>query len=230
MRHRLRRAGLFLDAVGTWLLKHAARILVHYVYASNNPLETVTSSREDDKAAFSSRLVTLTKESDLDALPKEKIDYLARHSGRAPARIISNGGRIYALKGPDGILAQLNVNFGTFPVSTPVPLEFELAPDAFFISFLYTAPEHRDRGYARKLMNSTFSVLVDEGFARGLCHIRSTNMASRASFRCAGWRCEAMILATRSGRLLATPGVRRVGLKVSPSIKPRGAGDAADAP
>ncbi len=226
----IRRTTSFVDAGLTWTIKRTVGVLIHYVYAAEGPVTRSDPAIDRPTTHDGRELLPLCDPTELRGLSKVQLRQIGAHSGRAPQRILEQGERIYILMRGHAILSQLNVSFGGFTVSTPIPLRLELAPDSFFVSFLYTPPAARGEGHAHELMTRACNALFSEGYSRALCHIRSTNLPSRATVQAAGWHRKAAIVATQRGRLLGTPGGRRIGLKAVPQFKPRDAGDAAGAP
>ncbi|WP_017941973.1 MULTISPECIES: GNAT family N-acetyltransferase [unclassified Thioalkalivibrio] len=212
------------EASTLWLLKRLTGIQVHWLYElradatgngnSHGGSTDVGYHQFRDVVAF-------------DGLPEDQAQVIAGHTGRSPRRLLREGGRIHAMEMGGRIVSQLNVQFGAFDVSTPIPLRFSLPDDAFFVSFLYTPDAERGHGYAQALLRHACGALFREGYGRAYCHIRSTNIASRRAFRRAGWRPVGIIVATMSGRLVATPGTRRRGFGVTrlkPAAEPSGSG------
>ncbi|WP_018881893.1 MULTISPECIES: GNAT family N-acetyltransferase [unclassified Thioalkalivibrio] len=202
-----------LEASSLWLLKRVTGIQVHWLYQLGANTPHGGQSRGMPADARHHQFIDVAG---FDGLPEEHARAIAGHTGRSPRRLLREGGRIHALESNGRIVSQLNVQFGEFDVSTPIPLRFCLPSDAFFVSFLYTPPAERGHGYAQILLRHACEALFQEGYGRAFCHVRSTNLASRQAFRRAGWRPAGGIVATTSGRLLASPGTRRRGFGVSP--------------
>lgn len=221
---QLRLSPMMFEASTLWLLKRVTGIQVHWLYE----LGADVSGRDKPNGASEDvRYHEFRDEAGFDRLPEDQARALAGHTGRSPRRLLSEGGRIHAMEVGGRIVSQLNVQFGEFDVSTPIPLRFSLPEDAFFVSFLYTPEAERGRGYAQALVRHACEALFGEGYGRAYCHVRSTNIASRKAFRRAGWGPAGGIVATVSGRLVATPGTRRRGFGVSPlraAVEPSGPG------
>lgn len=175
----LRHTSHFLDATTTWLIKRTTGLVIHYIYTLPPQSDASPCHRQTHSLSDRPRLVTLRTQADLEALPPNHLKHIGDHTSQNPSRIIDNGGRIYALAIEKETLSQVNALHGIFNVSTPLPMRFELKPQTFFLGFLYTPFNKRGKGYAHELLTQTCNALRDEGFTRGLCHIRPTNLASR---------------------------------------------------
>ncbi|WP_019627627.1 GNAT family N-acetyltransferase [Thioalkalivibrio sp. AKL10] len=202
---------MMFEASTLWLLKRLTGIQVHWLYELGADASDTGGSHgaSPDVCYHQFRDV-----SGFDSLPEDQARAIAGHTGRSPRRLLREGGRIHAMEEHGRIVSQLNVQFGEFDVSTPIPLRFSLPADAFFVSFLYTPEAERGRGYAQALVRHACETLFWEGYGRAYCHVRSTNIASRRAFRRAGWRSAGLIVSTLSGRLLGTPRASRHGLRI----------------
>ena len=221
---RLRLSPVTFEASTLWLLKRLTGIQVHWVYELGADATGTEGLHGALPGAFYHQFHDVPG---FDGLPEDQARAIAGHTGRSPRRLLREGGRIYAMEVGGRIVSQLNVQFGAFDVSTPMPLRFSLPADAFFVSFLYTPEAERGHGYAQALLRHACGALFREGYGRAYCHVRSTNIASRRAFRRAGWRPAGVIVATTSGRLVATPGTRRRGFGVTrlkPAAEPSGSG------
>ncbi|WP_232196958.1 GNAT family N-acetyltransferase [Thioalkalivibrio sp. ALJ24] len=184
---------------------------MHWIYELR--AEDAPDERQADRVSGLNQVV-LRHPDEFRALPTDQAQSIAGHTGRAPQRILGEGGQIHALRSEERIASQLNIQFARFDVSTPIPLNVSLPQSAFFVSFLYTPELDRGKGYARFLVRKACASLFDAGYRRAYCHIRSTNVASRRAFRRAGWRPVALILTTTKGGFLGTPGAGRRGLEI----------------
>ena len=208
---RLRLSPMTFEASTLWLLKRLTGIQVHWVYELGADATGTEGLHGALPGAFYHQFHDVPG---FDGLPEDQARAIAGHTGRSPRRLLREGGRIYAMELGGRIVSQLNVQFGAFDVSTPMPLRFSLPADAFFVSFLYTPEAERGHGYAQALLRHACGALFREGYGRAYCHIRSTNIASRRAFQRAGWGAAGIIVSTLSGRLLGTPGAGRRGLRI----------------
>ncbi|WP_018175570.1 GNAT family N-acetyltransferase [Thioalkalivibrio sp. AKL8] len=212
------------EASALWLLKRLTGLQVHWLYELRADATDGGSPHEGPPEVCYHQFCDVAG---FDGLPEDQARSIAGHTGRSPRRLLREGGRIHAMETGGRIVSQLNVQFGAFDVSTPIPLRFSLPAEAFFVSFLYTPESERGRGHAQALVRHACETLFREGYGRAYCHVRSTNIASRRAFRRAGWRPAGIIVATTSGRLVATPGTRRRGFGVTrlkPAAEPSGSG------
>ncbi|WP_231376842.1 GNAT family N-acetyltransferase [Thioalkalivibrio sp. AKL12] len=208
---RLHLSPVTFEASTLWLLKRLTGIQVHWVYELGADATGTEGLHGALPGAFYHQFHDVPG---FDGLPEDQARAIAGHTGRSPRRLLREGGRIYAMEVDGRIVSQLNVQFGAFDVSTPMPLRFSLPADAFFVSFLYTPEAERGHGYAQALLRHACGALFREGYGRAYCHIRSTNIASRRAFQSAGWGAAGLIVSTLSGRLLGTPGAGTKGLRI----------------
>lgn len=78
-----------------------------------------------------------------------------------------------------------------------------------FLSFLYTHPESRRGGWARKLLIETASSMAQEGLQVCFSHVQATNLRSVNTFLSLGCQRAGWLLASRGGRYLGTVSARR---------------------
>ena len=153
------------------------------------------------------RLLELRDLQDIERCDADLLATLDSQCGHGVAAIVQRGGRVYAAVGANGVLCQLTIDTHFSPIDTPCNLVVELGPGDCFLSFLYTPPESRRGGWAKKLVAAVVASLASEGLRRCHCHVQATNVRSLRTFQATGWR--------TGGVLAATPGRQFLGYRVS---------------
>lgn len=148
----------------------------------------------------------------LSALPGDLVEQLSEQCGPNPEQLLGRGGSLHLLLSGDSLVAQLTIECGPGIQIDAPPLRLEMDEGDGFLSYLYTWPSYRRRSAAQRLIAAAVSDLSTRNVKRIIAHIRATNVPSLAAFRNAGWKTEAMIVCTLSGRLLFAPGAARARL------------------
>lgn len=196
-------------ATGFWLVKTLLRVDIARFYA-------IALGGTAPEPPENLELLALRQPRDVDTVSRALEERLNMQTGPSVRKLLAHGDRVYALAQGDRIACQLNICFGTVRVDSPADLTFHFASGDAFLGFLYSAPEYRRGGLARRLIALTCADLAAEGWHRCLCHIRATNVPSLNTFRRSGWRCVAWLLTTPGGRMLGAPGASRAGIRISP--------------
>lgn len=150
------------------------------------------------------RLIRLEANDDLSACDSQLLGDIDAHSGSGASVVIAHGGCIYAIARSNVVLSQLQIERHASHVDSPIPMTLQLGERDAFLSFLYTTPDARRGGWAKKLVALVCADLASRGHLRCVCHVRSTNVLSIRTFRALGWK--------RVGMLVATTGKKFVGL------------------
>jgi hypothetical protein len=196
-----------LRAAGFFGLKLLARIeIFRIVYRHAQP---------DGALALPSgwRYLSLHDEEELSAMPAETLEQAAEQCGPHPREILGGKGSLHLLMIGDALAAQLTISRGPETRLDSPPLSLSMATTDAFLSYLYTWPDYRRLGAAKRLISSTVSDVATHDIHRVIAHVRATNVPSLAAFEHAGWKSEASLLCTREGRLLMAPGAERSGLR-----------------
>ncbi|MBN9127341.1 MAG: GNAT family N-acetyltransferase [Nitrosospira sp.] len=158
------------------------------------------------------RYLSLHDDEALSAMPEEILDQAAEQCGSHPREILGRKGSLHLLMIGDALAAQLTISRGPETRLDSPPLSLSMAATDAFLSYLYTWPDYRRLGVAKRLISSTVNDLAAHDIRRIIAHVRATNVPSLAAFEHAGWKSEASILCTLGGRLLMAPGAERSGL------------------
>lgn len=205
----------YLAAVLFWAIARVARLQVHRVVivrADRRP--PPQASCPDFSLLGIHDLVSLGR---LGAELESQID---DESGMRCRALIGKGSSVFVALDEGAVACQLTVYRGEVFVDSPTDLRFSLAPGTSFFGYVHTRDRYRGRGLASRLIDFARAREMDAGASSCIAHIRATNHASMITFRRAGWRPQAWLLTSRSGKFLGAPGCQRLGLRVNPLEKP----------
>lgn len=199
----------FFRAILYWILRRLTGIQVHDVYAIELIPSTVSLNADSNP-----KLTVLRHLDDFLRLPDGVEQELNEQSGHSCRALVEQGNRVYAATEGQHVACQLNIRYGEVAVDSPSELIFTFAPDDAFLNYLHTRDDYRGRGLAGALLSAACDDLAKQGKRRCIAHIRATNYISITAFRNAGWKHKARIVTTTSGRLLATPNCRKIGMLI----------------
>lgn len=198
----------YLSASMYWGLRKLTGVQFHHVYLRD------LSSSTNTLLASPLQMHVLAASDDLQKLCDGLETQLDEQSGLSCRNLLANHGRIYFITDGDTLACQLNIRNGDVIIDSPTDLSLELDPGIVFLNYLYTRDAYRGRGLAGELISFACADLAKKNHRRCLAHIRSTNHASLASFRKAGWTNCGRIITTTSGRFIAAPGCEKSGMRV----------------
>lgn len=158
------------------------------------------------------RYLSLHDDKALSAISAGILAQAAEQCGSPPRKIIGDKGSLHLLMIGDALAAQLTISRGPKTRLDSPSLSLSMATTDAFLSYLYTWPDYRRLGVAKRLISSTVNNIAAHDIHRVFAHIRATNVPSLAAFEHAGWKSEASLLCTLGGRLLMAPGAERSGL------------------
>lgn len=201
------------SAMAFWLLRNGLWLDVYALY-------TLDLQRQHVSPAASlrdCRLLRIACADDLLQCPLELQNQISPHTGLGLQAVIAQGGRVYALVHGNQVLSQARIDIGTSNANTPCRLCFDLGLGNAFLSFLYTHPQSRRGGWAKKLMTATCHSLAQEGLLSCFSHVQATNLRSVNTFKSMGWQGAGWLIASRRGRYLGSLRLYR-GIHISPVL------------
>lgn len=182
-----------LHGITVFFAKKIFPIESHLFYEIN--LKSIEIQTEKNDADFS--FARVTDRQSTVTLPSEIEEKLNMHAGTSLSQRLLRGEQAFLMFYKKKLACQLFMSHKKTRVDTPIPLVLEYGNDSWFLSFLYTHTEYRNRGFAQALISFACRELQKEGYSRCLAHIRTTNLASVYSFEKAGWN--------RIGTLYSSP-------------------------
>lgn len=189
-------------SLGFWLLRKALALDVYTLFAL--PLHQAGTA-----CPPGCTLLRLACADDLARCPSGLLEQIGPHTGVGLQKVLAQGGRIYALVEGGVVRSQTRIDVGAARTDTPCQLGFEVGACSGFLSFLYTHPESRRGGWAKKLLLATASSMAQEGMPVCFSHVQATNLRSVNTFLSLGWQQAGWLLASRGGRYLGTVGLHR---------------------